>query len=340
MISDESDGRAASPIVGNILLVAVVLIVGSIVAVVGLTFLDGYGTPTADASFEIEQSPAGLVLQPRALGTDVVIKLDGTEIERIDSDNAGQTVLVPTVPGSEIVVVSQDEANSVLLREEVDSREELGDFTAYYTFERGENPDVLADSSGNGNEGTLEDDNGGNGPQWGGCGLQFDGNDDYVDITNISAPEDVTEFTVAVKYVQTGNTGSKSVNQLIEHQFGSGQEWFFELSGQIDESYTSSYSIDYAVEYANQVASSSAVSTNTTHVVVGTYDGSSYDLYVDGERVDGGTHSEAVGMGDMHLGRDFENPSQYLDGEICELRLYYTAFDSGQIERITTAMEP
>ncbi|SDJ35921.1 Protein of unknown function [Halovenus aranensis] len=341
MLPDGHDGRAASPIIGNILLVAVVLVVGSIVAVVGLGLLEGYGTPTADASFEIEQSPAGLVLQPRALGTDVVVKLDGREIERIASDDAGETILLPTAPGSEIVVVSQDEDSSVLLQEEIDSRDELGDFTAYYTFEPGENPDVLADRSGNGNTGTLEDDGGGDGPQWGGCGLQFDGENDYVDISDISAPEDVTEFTVAITYTQTGNTGDGAVNQLVEHQFGSGEEWFFETSGgAIGESYTDSYSIDYAVEYPNQVVASDGVSINTTHVVVGTYDGNSYDLYVDGNRVGGGTHAEAVGMGDMRLGRDFESASQYLDGELCELRLYYTAFDESQVKRITTAMEP
>jgi FlaG/FlaF family flagellin (archaellin) len=330
------DTRAASPVVGNILLVGIVVILGTVIFITGFAFLEGFGTPTADAAFEFEQSPAGLVLYPQALGTDVVVKLDGVPIEEIDADSAGQTVLLPTVPGSQLVVVSQDEQRSVLLQKEIDSREELGDFTAYYEFEEGDNGDVLEDLSGNGNDGTLEDDDGESGPQWSGCGLQFDGQNDYVDISDISAPVDVTEFTIVVKYNQTGNQGD--VNQLVEHQFGSGEEWFLETSPDTGESYTNSYSIDYAVEYSNHVVASDAVEQDTTHVVVGTYDGTNYNLYVDGDRVASGSYTEEVEMGDMRLGRDFESTDQYLAGQICELRLYYTAFDDTEVERITTAM--
>ncbi|MFC7074019.1 LamG domain-containing protein [Halovenus rubra] len=327
-----TDSRSASPVIGNLLLVAIILVLGTVIFTVSATFLNGYGTPTADAAFEFTQSPAGLVLQPQALGTDIVVKLDGTEIERLASDEVGTSILLPTAPGSQITVVSQDEQQSVLLREEVDDRDRLGDFTAYYTFEQGADSDTLQDLSGNGNDGTLVDEGGGNGPEWGGCGLQFDGVNDRVDITDISAPVNVSEFTVVVKYTQTGKKGS--INQLIEHQFSGGNEWFFETS----PSNNGGYTIDYAVEFPDEVVASGAVSTNTTHVVVGTFDGNSYDLYVDGNRIASGSHSASVGMGDLRLGRDFESSSQYFDGALCELRLYYTAFDSNQIEQITTVL--
>jgi flagellin-like protein len=332
-----TDNRGATPIIGNILLVAIVIVLAVALTTFAFAFLESTGTPSADVAFEYEQTPVGLKMTPVAIGTDVVVKLNGRQIAEIGADQAGRSVLLPTAPGDRITVISQDEQRSVLVERETDEREELGDFISYYTFEEGDDSTVLVDQSGNGNDGDLKDDGGGSGPQWGGCGLQFDGSNDHVQIDDIEADVDVEAFTIAVAYEQTGSTGR--VNQLVEHRFSGGEEWFLETSHASGESYTNEYSIDFAVEYDDHVASSGEVQPNTRHVVVGTYDGSSYVLYVDGERVDSGTHSETVEMGTLRLGRDFESTSQYLDGEICEMRLYYSAFDSDDVERITNAME-
>jgi hypothetical protein len=73
----ESEHRAVAPVIGNLLLVAVVIILGLIVSIVGLGLLEGFGTPTGEAAFEFEQRPAGVEVRPTALGTDVVIELNG-----------------------------------------------------------------------------------------------------------------------------------------------------------------------------------------------------------------------------------------------------------------------
>lgn len=331
------DGRAMASLVGNILLVAVVVVLAVVLTIAAFTFLEETGTPTADATFEYEQTPVGLKLTPVAMGTDVVVRLNGDPVAEIASESAGQPVLVPTAPGDTLTIVSRDGDRSVLVRREIDEREEIGNLVSYYPFERGTDPGALRDRSGNGNDGELRDDSGATGPQWSGCGLQFDGSDDNVLVENLSAPVDVEEFTIAVAYEQTGS--SDRVNQLVEHQFASGGEWFIETSPDTGESYTDGYSVDFAVEYPGAVASSNAVSTNTRHVVVGTYDGSSYALYVDGERVDSGTHSERVEMGDLRFGRDFESSSQYLDGQLCEARLYFSAFDATEVAQLTAVMD-
>jgi flagellin-like protein len=325
--------RGVTPVIGNILLIAVVVVIGMVLATMSLTFLEKTGSPQADAAFEFEQTPVGLELTPKALGTDVKIQLSGTEIASLEAGSAGESVLLPTAPGDTVTVISTEDEKSVLVREEIDERSEIGDFIGYYTFESGSGS-TLKDQSGNGNDGEIKGS-----PDWisgSEDGLRFDGSPDHVFIEDISAPVDVDEFTIVVAYKQTGDQGS--VNQLIEHQYGSGEEWFLETSHASGESYTNSYSVDFAVEYSNSVVASDQVSMNTRHVVAGTYDGSQYELYVDGTLFKSGTHSEAVEMGDMRIARDFESSSQYFDGEIYEVRLYYQAFGSDEIKRITLAM--
>jgi len=323
-----TEQRAAAPVIGNLLLVAVVIVLGLIVSVVGLGLLEGFGTPTGDAAFEFEQRPAGLEVRPIALGTDVVIELNGEPIEAVGADEAGKPVLVPTAPGDELTVLSQDEQSAVFLRERIDDREQLGNFIAYYPFDG--SGSTVDDRSGNGNDGSINGD-----PVRLESGMRFDGNDD-INVSAITTDSDVSEFTVVAAYKQTG--AQNDVNQLVEHQYSGGSEWFLETSPNTGEDYSDGYSIDYAVQYPDEVVSSEAVELNERHVVAGTYDGSEYELYVDGEFQGRGTHSEPVETGALRIARDFESNSQYFNGEIYEIRLYYTAFDEAEIERITAVM--
>jgi len=263
------------------------------------------------------------------LSTDVVGRT------RPRGDAAGQSVLMPTAPGDTITVVSEDEDRQVLVNREIDSRSEIGDFIAYYTFDS-TSGGTLVDQSGNGNDGTLVGD-----PQWTGDGLRFDGSDDSVEVSDISAPVDVEEFTIAVAYRQRGNTtSSDGVSQLVEHQFQTNtNEWYLETS-EANSGATNdpSYTIDYAVEFPDEVIVSDAVERETRHVAVGTFDGEEYALYVDGDRKGTGSHAEEVNMGDMSIAEDFEQNSQHFDGDIYEIRLYYTAFDDEEVAIITKAM--
>lgn len=129
-------GRGHSPLVGNILLVAVVIVVGFLLVTLSFTFLDNTGTPTAEAAFEYEGTPAGLVMTPTALGTDVVVELNGDRVGSFDADSAGESLLLPTAPGDRVTVVSEDGDRSVLVEERIDERSEVGDLVAYYPFDR------------------------------------------------------------------------------------------------------------------------------------------------------------------------------------------------------------
>ena len=325
-------GRAASSVIGVLLLVGVVVVVGGVVAVGALTFLDGTGAPEATASFDYEQTAAGLRMTPQAISTTVAVRLNGQDVATFDPESAGQSALLPTAPGDRITVVSTDEERSVLVDRTVDDRSEVGDFIAYYTFDGEDGDMTLEDQSGNGNDGTLTGEPG----DWTGSSYEFDGDDSFtVSDIGVSGTE-VDEFTVAVAYKQTDPGGGDDVSQLVEHQYEEGSnEWFLENRYGSD-----SYRTEFAVEFPdNQVASGYDYDLGERHVAVGTYDGSDYSLYVDGSRVGGGSHDDTVDTEEMRIGRDFESDIQYFNGEIYEVRLYYTAFGEAEVERITNAME-
>jgi len=326
---ERSGNKAVSPVVGNIFLVAIVVVLGSLLLVLSLTFLEDTGTPTAEASFSYEQTPAGVEMVPNALGTDVNVQLNGEQIASFDANESGRSILIPTAPGDQLTVVSRDEQRSVLVDRTFDDRSEVGDLIAYYPFESG-GGNTFEDQSGNGNTGDLIND-----PTWLSNGIRFDGSTEYAEVTDLSAPVDVDEFTIAVAYNQRDGGTDGEVSQLVEHRF-SGNEWYLENQYDSDQD---THQVDYAVEHPNEIISSgNEYEMRERNVAVGTYDGDNYDLFVDGESVAADTHSRQVGMGDMRIGKDFESDIQYFDGDIYEIRLYYTAFEDAEVQRITDAM--
>ncbi|WP_197428621.1 LamG-like jellyroll fold domain-containing protein [Halapricum sp. CBA1109] len=327
---------------GNVLLVGVVLVVGIVLVTLSFAFLDGTGAPSADASFEYEQTPVGLRMTPVALGTDVAVQLNGRTVTSFESGAAGKSVVIPTAPGDRIVVVSQDGDRSVLVDREIDDREEIGQFISYYTFESGSG-DTLVDRSGNGNDGTANGD-----PRWTGQSLAFDGVDDAVSVDGFRTPVDsVDEFTIAVTY-RTDDGGKKQ--ELVEHK-SSNDNWLLELkpcsnpqvpSGTCsgDEEYAPVFSVDQSGGSQDEQVFGGGQKAGTRRVLVGTFDGSEHTLYVDGERESTGDYSGEISMGDMTIGKDIEpGNGDYLDGEIYEIRLYYTAFDAEAVRVLTDTMD-
>jgi hypothetical protein len=305
-------------------------------------FLEDTGTPTAEAAFEFEQNPAGVEIVPKALGQPVTVQLDGRDVATLESEDVGVPTLLPTAPGDEITVVSRDEERSVLLRERVDDRAEVGDFIVFYDFES-QSGTTVVDQSRNDNDGEFRDDGGGSGPDWvrtadGSC-LSFNGENDHVQVDDITTAgvDSVEEFTVATQVRITGETGSgtNARQQFVEHTFG-GNEWFLETADS-DAPFEAIYAVNYS---SDTVSSGERLEVGETYVIVGTYDGDSgdYDLYIDGTKVASANHDREVGMGELRLGRDFESKIQYLDGRLCEFRLYYTSFDSAKIQSLTDTM--
>lgn len=326
--------RGMTSVVANVLLVAIAIVLAVTITVFAFGFSENMPDATAEASVDFEPAPVGLEVTPRALGTDVDVLLNGERVTGFAANESGVTRLVPTSPGDRVTVVSRGEESSVLVTEEIDERSEAGDFVAHYRFDSGSGA-TLVDRSGNGNDGTIRGS-----PAWVtdgfGSALAFDASDDHVDVTNLGVDAvSVDEFTVAVAYRQDGSTGR--VNQLVEHHAG-GNEWFLETEG---GSTGGRYDLDYAVNYpSDQLSTNGGYATGSTHVAVGTYDGSTYELFVDGQRVGSDSYASSVDMGDMVIGADAPGgSSQHFDGRIYEVRLYHHAFGEESVATVTNAMD-
>lgn len=326
--------RAMTSVLANVLLVAIAIVLAVTITVFGFSFAENVPDATAEASVDFEPAPVGLEVTPRALGTDVDVLLNGERVTGFAANESGVTRLVPTSPGDRVTVVSRGEESSVLVTEEIDERSEAGDFVAHYRFDSGSGT-TLVDRSGNGNDGTIQGS-----PAWVadgfGSALEFTGSNDHVDVTDLGVDAmSVDEFTVAVAYRQDGSTDR--VNQLVEHHSG-GNEWFLETEG---GSTSGTYDLDYAVNYpSDQLSTSQGYATGTTHVAVATYDGSKYELFVDGQGAGTGSYASSVDMGDLVIGADAPGgSSQYFDGRIYEIRLYYQAFDEESVTTVTDAMD-
>lgn len=322
--------RGMSPVVGVAPMVAVTVLLAAVVIAMLASTADPDVAPTTDTDVSLEPTNTGTELTTEHSGGQKMdVRLDDETVATIDGDSTGSTVFLPTAPGDEVHLVAADDDSEVLLRETFESGE-AGDFVACYTFDGGGG--TLVDRSQNGNDGTLV-----NGPSWvsddRGGALEFDGTNDrhvQMDDLNTEGTGDVEAFTVAATF-RVDSTGD--IQQLVEHNAG-GEEWHVETTGDGNVRFAVDYAAGETVE-----TTSDPLTPGETYVVVGTYDGSEFDLYLEGTHVGGGSYAADVDMDDMRLGQDDSGASQELDGRLYEFRLYYTALDEHQVEMLTRVMD-
>jgi len=109
-----------------------------------------------------------------------------------------------------------------------------------------------------------------------------------------------------------------------------------------DKETASEYSPVYAINHlgSESLEDAGSYSTGERRTLVGTYDGETYELYIDGQKIDSATGGDDVEMGELIIGADAPSGSyQEFDGQIHEIRLYHTAFDEQGIESVSKVME-
>jgi flagellin-like protein len=321
--------RAVSPVVGVVLMVAITVVLAAMLGAMALSLGETPPDQRVETAVELGGTNAGAELTPKVVGQTVDVQLNGETLTTIDPSSTGSSVFLPTAPGDEVLLVAGDDETSILVREEFEAGE-AGDFVAYYTFDG--SGDTLEDGSRHGNDGDLEGGDGG--PQWvdddNGTALDFDGSDDYVQVDDLKTGDvDVEAFTAATTF-EIDSTGG--VQQLVEHHSG-GEEWHLET--------TSDDRLRFSVNWTggNLTETSETLETGETYVVVATYDGETFRLYLDGDLAGEGTYNSSVDMGEMRLGKDDSGAGQELDGRLYEFRLYYTAFDDEEVEMLTRVLE-
>lgn len=307
-----------------------------LLAAVVIVMLTGAADPdvalTTDTVVRLDPTNAGTELTTDySGGQEINVQLNGETIATIDGDSTGDTVFLPTAPGDEAHLVAGDDDADVLIRETFDAGE-AGDFVASYPLD--EDTSDLRDHPLNDNHGQFE----GGGPNWGdddnGTYRDFNGSNDSVNISGLTAGNtNVGEFTVAVMFEADDLSTTR---QLVEHNNDDGREWHLET--------TSSEDLQFAVNYpaANISTDSNPLSEDELHVAVGTYDGETYRLYLDGEEMANGTHDVEIDMERMRIGEDDTDPTdnfQNFDGRMYEFRLYYTSMDDHEVEMLTRAMD-
>lgn len=321
--------RGASPVIGVVLMVAITVVLAATIGVMALGFGDIGDRQTVETAVDLESTNAGTELTPAVIGQTVDVRLNDRTLATLDVGSAGESVFLPTAPGDEVTLVAEGDESSILVRESFDAGE-AGDFVVYYSFD-GSGEDV-DDRSLHGNHGERHGD--GDGPEridtQRGTALEFDGESQYVDVDELKTGDvDVETFTVAVTF-ELAATGE--IQQLVEHN-NEDEEWHLET--------TENDGLQFALDWDDHVIKTDddAVDEGETYTAVGTYDGTTYRLYLDGELVAENTHDTAVDMGRMRLGKDDSHDSQHLNGKMYEFRLYHTALDETEVEMLTRVMD-
>jgi hypothetical protein len=183
---------------------------------------------------------------------------------------------------------------------------------------------IAVDSSGNGNDGTLQGD-----PQWvtgqiDGA-LEFDGNGDYVDCGNDSIFDITEEITLTV-WVNANDLNNGEHNcwlgkgdntYAIKHQSGNNLEFFI---------YDGTW---HSTNYTTNIESLNG----EWHHMAGTYDGNALKFYLDGVLSVTTTYASSIGTAthNVTLGENSQQTGRYFDGMLDDARIYRRALTQEEI---------
>lgn len=207
---------------------------------------------------------------------------------------------------------------------------EIEGLVGYWRFEEGPGS-VLQDYSGKANHGVLK-----NGPTWvdgkiGGA-LEFDGTDDYVEVSAPSGKSLDPDYITMIMWVKFDNMpydGEIALNKEGKYRM---------IAQDVDDSHLS---IRYQTTDTGWVdgilIGDTALSADTWYCVAATYGGSKWKLYLNGES-DGETSESGTLVSNdnaLHIGSRITD--NYFDGIIDEVRIYNRALSAAEIAAIYNA---
>lgn len=211
---------------------------------------------------------------------------------------------------------------------------------AYYPFVGNAN-----DLSGYGNDGTvygptLTEDRFGN-PK---SSYLFDGTDDYIYISNSSSltPED--EITVSAWVYLNSYKGSPETNNIVvKDDFDLDKRDYILHVGYWQDEYGIYNVPEFAVFTSSETGTETgtvkggSIGKNKWHNIVGTYNGTSIDLYIDGSFTKSEAFTGALNNTDTPLLIGHTNHDLYdrfFHGKIGEIRIYERALSKPEIQEL------
>ncbi|WP_414837792.1 LamG-like jellyroll fold domain-containing protein [Candidatus Nanosalina sp. VS9-1] len=179
------------------------------------------------------------------------------------------------------------------------------------------------DLSGNDNHGSSNGVNPGVAGKGGLTGYSFDGAGDYVDLNRFG-----TTFT-SLSISAWVNVSDKSSTGQILRDYSDNSFTLRTNSGEIEFGMNSDSSAFTSVTHA--------ISNDTWYHVVATWDGSQIELYINGEKKDTASWSDAHAWDtnrNPSIGYKPYNSSQYYNGKASSIRLYDRALTPSEIQEL------
>jgi hypothetical protein len=185
---------------------------------------------------------------------------------------------------------------------------------------------TLADVSGNGNSGTID-----GGATWVagrfGSALAFNGSSQWVDFSTSTAIKTLSGAFSVETWIKAGPQSGQALVVDEQHGFIDSTGWALQTSG-------NSLQFVLGTGTGFQVVSSGDIFDDQWHQVVGTFDGSSINIYVDGVL----DNQTAYAGPWVSSGRDLEmgrhrgaGPGRYFDGAIDDTAIWDSALSASDI---------
>ncbi len=212
--------------------------------------------------------------------------------------------------------------------DEINASEETG-LVGLWHFDNdssmGENDANIYDWSGNGNDGSVMGWNITTANGKFRKAMQFDGADDYIDAGNSSSLSMTNAITVSAWVYPLG------ANDVWDKVISKGEQtWGLELRTDLDTYGFTVYDTDYRVAYGGNYTIG-----RWTHLV-GTFNGSTVKIYVNGKLSENTTTATAIanpGQYDLDIGRNSAG-NQYSNAVIDEVAIYNRSLSAQEIKRL------
>ncbi len=178
--------------------------------------------------------------------------------------------------------------------------------------------------------------------------LSFDGVDDFVEVTDNSSLNG-TNISIGTWFsIEDLDYPGNSEGQVLVSKWGDDSEGYNNQRSyrvyyeKVDSQPKISFIIssDGSVQENNYVitTSSKSIEVQNWHMTIGTYDGDSLKLYLDGTLVGSTNFSKGIYYGDQNppirFGRKSDHDGMYLNGNLDEVAIWDTALTADEVSTL------